>query len=89
MSGTDTAVAAPALMSSVVYTDTQGKTKGALVIGTPETTDGAIPEGQVSLSIFNPLSGRRYTRRAVFNGETYVSAGSADAPEDESDDLLS
>lgn len=72
----DTAVAPPALLSAVTYTDSQGKTKAALVIGTPESTDGAIPDGQVSLAIFNPLNGHRYFRRAVLGTEdgTYHNA---------------
>jgi hypothetical protein len=38
-----------ALAQHVTYTSASGKSKVALVIGTPEFTGGRIPEGQVTL----------------------------------------
>lgn len=82
-----TAVAQPDLMSAVKYTDGQGRTKAALVIGTPESTGGRIPEGQVSLAVFNPMNGNRYFRRAVAGEDgTFLSADRAEMASYSDDD---
>lgn len=84
---------APALLSTVTYTDTQGKTKAALVIGTPESTDGRIEEGQVTIMVFSPLNGNSYHRYARFNAEDGTFHNSAevvqaqpDSDDDQDDD---
>jgi hypothetical protein len=63
MPATDT-MPAPSLLTPVVYTDTNGKAKAALVIGTPESTEGKIAADQVSVLVYNPLTGNSYFRFA-------------------------
>src|ERR1039458_4765753 len=65
------------LLSAVTYTSTKGQAKAALVIGTPESTQGVIPENQLSLTIFNPLTGRRYQRFAIMNEDGTYQIGRA------------
>jgi hypothetical protein len=87
----------PALLDTVTYTDSNDRTKAALVVGTPESTAGRIAEGHVSVVIFNPVTGNRYFRFAALDAETgtykRVAAGTAspshsqdaDDPEDGND----
>lgn len=93
MSDTDTTAPAAELLSPVAYTDTHGKIKAALVVGTPESTDGAISDGQVSLLIVNPVTFHTYGRFAALNADgTYhnrdesADAEPADADADADED---
>lgn len=52
----------------VIYRDSKGHDKLAQVIGTSEQTAGRIPEGEFSLLVTSPLSGRQYQRNASPDG---------------------